>query len=183
MTQKNPHGAGWWWAWASQIQGFPGSPGFQALQRVFGPCSTYPPWLYCGGGLGAALGTANGLRSHPQSNGCLTVSGSGCLGVVAGLVPELRFRRSGARFGHRRLGLRPRACGFSNPRFSEVVRFPSATARFRLQCTQSPCLPCKTLLAGRFGRFWRYCGVWMFMPKACQTVFCLFLVKPAVGCF
>ena len=45
--------------------------------------------------------------------------------------------------------------GFSNPRFSGVARFPSATARFRPHCTQSHCLPCKTLLAGRFGRFWR----------------------------
>ena len=30
------------WSLASQIQGFPGSPGFQALQRVFDHCSTYP---------------------------------------------------------------------------------------------------------------------------------------------
>ena len=71
----------------------------------------------------AALGTANGLRSHPQSNGCLTVYGSGCLGVkkpargglveVAGLAPELRFRRSGNAGRHPKT--RRRACGFSNP--------------------------------------------------------------------
>ena len=43
----------------------------------------------------------------------------------------------------------------TNPRFSGVARFSGATARFLPRCTQSPCLPCKTLLAGGFGRFWR----------------------------
>ena len=42
--------------------------------------------------------------------------------------------------------------GFSNPRLSGVARFSGATARFLPRCTQSHYLPCKTLLAGRFGR-------------------------------
>ena len=61
------------WSLASQIQGFPGSPGFQALQRVFGPCSTYPL------GFTAALGTASGLRPtsiNPMDSGC-----GGCSGI------------------------------------------------------------------------------------------------------
>ena len=43
----------------------------------------------------------------------------------------------------------------TNPRFSGAVRFSGATARFLPRCTQPPYLPCKTLLAGGFGRFWR----------------------------
>ena len=43
-----PVGAMWRvWSLASQIQDFPGSPGFQALQRVFDPIAPNPPCLPC----------------------------------------------------------------------------------------------------------------------------------------
>ena len=76
-----PVGAMWRvWSLASQIQGFPGSPGFQALQRVFDHCSTYPL------GFTAALGTASGLRPTSVIDDLREVFKSVCADFEAELV-------------------------------------------------------------------------------------------------
>ena len=61
----------------ADIQGFPGPPGFQALQRAFGPCSTYPLGINAAAAWALRWAPPAGYASNPSIHGCLTVSGWG----------------------------------------------------------------------------------------------------------
>ena len=89
-----PVGAMWRvWALASQIQDFPGSPGFQALQRVFDPIAPNPPCLPCKTLLAGRFGRSGGVLRRGWSgffNPCHRAAG--CPGVGSfGCLPEERL--------------------------------------------------------------------------------------------